>query len=136
MIDRFLTEIICMEVTTKWSNLTEFLHYFGDVAFKRKIDLFKIILKNNYPDTYKKYSGIFTTLGEIKTIRDRIAHDHLSYNTDGKIIFSPMIVRYNKNMETNETILSEKKVISLMEMSEKCKTTIYDIRTIIEKQWV
>jgi hypothetical protein len=134
MIDRFLTEIISMELTTKWSSLTEFLYYFGDVAFRRKIDLFKIILKNNYPNIYKKYPSIFTTLGEIKKIRDRIAHDQLTYDTaEGLIIFSPMVVRYDKNYETNETKLSEKKIMSLMRMSEKCKERIRELRDLIGK---
>jgi len=132
MIDQFLTMIICTELTKKWNSMTEFLDYFEEVAFKRKIDLVKIILKTNYPEIYKKYSGIFTTLGEIKKIRDRIAHDQLTYDTsEGLIIFSPMIVRYDKNYETNETKLSEKKIISLMQMSEKCKEKIKELRNLI-----
>lgn len=134
-IDRDLIIIICMELIKKWSDMVNFIDYFQEVAFSRKIELVKIILNSNYPEIYKKYSTIFTQMGQIKSIRDKIAHFIPSYSTNGdgsetSYVLSPMIVRIDEHKEEK---FSEMKMQGLMRMAEECSKTIREITVSIGK---
>jgi len=106
------------------------------VRFSRKVKLVNTILKSNYPDIYEKYPDVFSQIGQIKAIRNKIAHFHASYlaNDDGSqtwFVLSPLIVRKTENKEQK---LSEEEMVGLMSKVEQCSATIREIMVLIGKK--
>lgn len=59
----------------------DFKQYILDeTMFNRKIELFKKILKANYPALYKKYES-HIDFKKLKDVRNRFAHNKISYHT-------------------------------------------------------
>ena len=135
-IDRDLTMIICMELAKEWSEMVNFIDHYQNVIFSRKIKLVNTILKSNYPDIYEKYPDVFIQIGQIKAIRNKIAHFLSSYlaNDDGSktwFVLSPLIVRENENKEQQ---LSEEEMRGFMEMVEICSSNVREIMVLVGKK--
>ena len=130
-IETMIAETISVDFCKQSEDIykrVEFFKYFEDrLTLKPKIDLFKIILKNNHPDIMKKFPKYFDDLEEIKGLRDTIAHNETQYEWDSTfdttanlILHHPIIKRQRK--------LSENDMLDMMKKTEKVSNDTNEIR--------
>jgi hypothetical protein len=135
VIEQQLTQIICRQLTKEVIDITDFVEYFDDVAFERKILLVELILRHNYPQLFTEYKVTFSQIKQIKDVRNRISHHSRSYAYDGKktsYVLSHTIVRLERNskgelIEKNVEKYTEKKMRGLMKMAETCDAEIREL---------
>jgi len=82
-----LTEILSVDICKKPQDLkqrTKFFKFFDDMTLERKIELVSIVLENHYPSILKSNPDYIAELHELRNIRNKIAHNYVQYEHDGK----------------------------------------------------
>ncbi|MGI9566912.1 MAG: hypothetical protein ACR2LL_07870, partial [Nitrosopumilus sp.] len=81
-IETALNEIIAVDITREPEDVCKRVHffkYFENFGLQNKIKLTKIILTINHPKILEKFPIFFTELGDVKKMRDTIAHNYVAY---------------------------------------------------------
>ena len=134
-IETVITEMISVEVCKKPKDIykrVEFFNYFEDnFRLQYKIDLLKIILKNNHPGIFKKFPNYFNQLNEVKKIRNSIAHSEVQYERDSNEKNAKLILhhpRIKKQMK-----LKEKQMLNIIKKAEKVSEDTRKIWILVSK---
>ncbi|MEX0764725.1 MAG: hypothetical protein WD033_06135 [Nitrosopumilaceae archaeon] len=131
IIEQILTQIICVEIAKDWSKSLDFVDYFEKLRFSNKIDLAKIILKNNHPKILKNYSNFFAELENVKKWRNEIAHNPIAYERDSNEQNARLVFGHKEIIKQRR--LTEKQMRSIMKKAEKCTLDVRNIWTLIGK---
>ncbi len=135
IIEQMLNETIAFDICNDPRDIykrVEFFNYFENFNLQSKIDLVKIILKNNYPRILKKFPLFFTELGDVKKMRDTIAHNTIAYEANSKgenaklLLSHPIIKKQRK--------LTRKNMIGLMKKVEKIREDTKSIWSLVGRE--
>jgi len=129
-----ITEMISVDFCKEAKNIykrVEFFKYFEQFNLQSKIDLLKIILKNSHVEIFNQFPNFFIEFGEIKKMRDSIAHNTTAYEADpqgeqAKLILHHPIIKKQKK-------LTEKQMLGIMKKAEKCVKDTRKILSLIGK---
>jgi len=123
-----LTEIISVDICEEpkiVEQRADFFKYFDEMVLERKINLVKLILKNNYPNILKKYPDYIANLHNLRTIRNKIAHNTRTFTkSENKIwltLSHPVIKKSSEDITLG-------KMKGLIKKSEKVATQTQEIR--------
>ena len=133
-IESMITEMISIDVSKKPKDIykrVEFFKYFEQFNLHSKIELLKIILKNNHPDILKKFPNFFDELSEVKKMRNSIAHNTVAYEADPKgekaklLLQHPIIKKQQK--------LTKRKMQGIIVKAEKISEDTRKIWSLVGK---
>lgn len=134
-IETTLNEIIAVDITHDPKDIHKRVHffkYFENLGLNNKIELTKLILRINYPKIFKSFPIFFTELGDVKKMRDTIAHNYVAYEADPKgekaklLLEHPIIKKQRK--------LTEKQMLGFMKKVQKVRVEAQKIHKLVGKE--
>jgi|SaaInlV_200m_DNA_6_1039755.scaffolds.fasta_scaffold03508_4 hypothetical protein len=119
-IETILNEIIAVDITHDPKDIYKRVHffkYFENFGLQNKIELVKLILTINYPKILEKFPLFFTELGDVKKMRDTVAHNYIAYEADpqgekAKLLLEHPIIKKQRK-------LTERQMQGLIKKVEK-----------------
>jgi hypothetical protein len=119
-IETMITEMISVDFCKNANDVykrVEFFNHFEKSTLQNKIDLLKIILRNNNPTIFKQFPNFFIELGEVKKMRDSIAHNTVAYEADPQGGHAKLLLHHSIIKKQQD--LTERKMKGLMKKAEK-----------------
>jgi hypothetical protein len=120
-IDTMITEMIgvdfCKEADDIYKRV-DFFNYFINSTINLKIDLLKIILKNNHPEILAKFPNYFADLEEIQQMRNSIAHNTVAYERDSSTGENASLILHHPRIKRQKK-LREKQMLEVIKKTEK-----------------
>ena len=99
-----------------------------EFTFDKKIKLVEIIIKNNYPEHYKKYKKVFDSVDIFRQVRNGLIHGHFpsSLQREDRIIYA---IKRNGKISWGELPIT--KIEKFLKNAEKIEKNIWNLDTLV-----